>query len=196
MTLLFNVTTTINEFRGCKDVCIQWFMVDRDVPVGPYAELIEDYEHLDTEEKGWGLRQYAEDCVNELFTAEEADALLAYLDQHHPTDSTHYLSSAKLPIERGVVGVGALAVGGPTDFLMLSERDSWNLAFEVWGYYDLRQHEPAAGGELERSRAFRSGTLFASSNGIVRASDLTEEEYQKRVMDSGLDEVDETFTRQ
>jgi hypothetical protein len=65
--------------------------------------------------------------------------------------------------------------------------------------YDLRRHESALGGELERRRAFRRGTMFMSNEGIVHASELTDEEYRQYVKGSGLpdfDDVDDTFTRQ
>ncbi len=75
------------------------------------------------------------------------------------------------------MGCGAMGAGGGEDFYMLCEEPQWNLPFKAEGYYDLNRHEPVPGGELERNRALRSGTLFITG-GVVLASELTEEEYQ------------------
>ena len=182
MLELFNVTTTIKTYHGCKDVFMHWFMIDRKTPVGRYAALIRDYYRVDER-----ARLYAEGAVDELFTAEEADALLAYLQQHHPDGSTHVVTAASLPLGNGggagaamIAGYDAIAVGGPQDFYMLHKEADWNLPFNVYGYYDLEAHEAAPGCEQERRRALRSGMIFAREDGtLFRASEMTDEEYER-----------------
>jgi hypothetical protein len=62
--------------------------------------------------------------------------LVGYLkDQYGDEPEVEKIS---LPIPSNIAGFGANAVGGPTDFLMISERDGYPLPFEVLGYYDLR----------------------------------------------------------
>lgn len=85
MVELFNVTTTIKQFHGCKDVRMEWLVIDRKMPVAVYAEVIRDYPT-------GADKEYAEACADELFTGEEARALMAYLDSlrkwRHPKTFT------------------------------------------------------------------------------------------------------------
>lgn len=52
------------------------------------------------------------------------------------------MEQAVLPIDRDTMPFVAIPVGGPQDFLMLSERDECPFSFKVWGYFDLRGHLP------------------------------------------------------
>lgn len=117
---LFNVTTTIRavEFHGCRDVTMQWFVVDRPAPVVPYSEAVADYGALDDNDK-----LYVHDAVDELFTDNEARTLVEYMAREHPWD-LHEITPARLPLEQNIMGLGAIPVGGPQDFLMLSEREN------------------------------------------------------------------------
>ena len=175
---LFTVTTTIRaqEFHGCRDVTMRWFVVDRPTPVVPYSEVVADYAALDDDYKLYVVH----DAVDELFTDSEARALVEYMAREHPGD-LHEITPARLPLEGNIMGRGAIPVGGPQDFYMLSREDEWTLPFQVYGYYDLERHEAAAGGEEERASALRSGMFFAGPEGIIRASDLSEAEYQARL---------------
>jgi hypothetical protein len=150
---LFTVTTMTPEFRGCQDVTLSWFVVDRSSPVVTYTEAIAGYDAIDKD-----YRFLAEGAVDEYFTFEEAQALVEYLTREHPGDG-HEISRVSLPIEENIMGIGAIPVGGPQGFLMLSKREGWNLPFQVYGYYDLRQHEAAPGGEDEKwkNRSKREG---------------------------------------
>lgn len=136
---LFHVSSTIMEFHGCKDVCIAWFNTADARPDLPFAALIEGYDEMDTY-----FRRYSEGYVSELFTAEQARALVTYLDQHHGHESVQATTRVKLPVPGNIMGCGAIPVGGPQDFYLLCKEEEWTLPFEVWGYYDLRQHEPVA----------------------------------------------------
>ena len=81
---LFNVTTTIRavEFHGCRDVTMQWFVVDRPAPVVPYSEAVADYGALDDNDK-----LYVHDAVDELFTDNEARTLVEYMAREQPLGS-------------------------------------------------------------------------------------------------------------
>jgi hypothetical protein len=144
---LFHVTSTITEFHGCKDVCMAWFNTADAWPDLPFAALIEGYDELAPD-----LRCYPEMYVAELFTAEQAVALVTYLDQHHGHESVQTTRRVKLPVPGNIMGYGAIPVGGLQDFHLLCKEKEWTLPFEVWGYYDLRQHEPVAGHEAARTQ--------------------------------------------
>ena len=137
MTDLYHVCSTAKLFKGFKNVNITWFMARRQQPVAPYAELIADYAELERDED----RAMAEDRVDEMFTGDEARALLAWLDEHRA--AAHALLPHAMPIRARTddgglwIGVGATTVGGLQDFLVPSEID-WSLPFKAWGYYDLR----------------------------------------------------------
>ena len=141
---LYHIRSTVKQFRGFKNVGITWFMRRRQQSVAPYAELIVDYAKLERDED----RFYSENNVDEMFTEDEARALLAWLNEHRP--AAHVLLPQAMPIlarnDSGalLIGMGAIAVGGLQDFLEPNETD-WNLPFKVLGYYDLRFHEQVDG---------------------------------------------------
>jgi len=134
---LFHVRSSVKKLHGHRDVCLDWFVVDRARPIAPYAELIAGYDEPSDHDY-----TYPKGAVDELFSAAEARALIEYLDKHLGTESTQSMKQAGIPIDRNTCGLGAIPVGGPQGFLMLSERNEWPLPFKVWGYYDLRGHVP------------------------------------------------------
>jgi hypothetical protein len=123
---LFHVTSTITKFHGRKGVRIGWFNKDA-CPDMPFAELIEGYDELEPHFR-------------------------PYLDQHHGSESVQATTRVEFPVPGNIVGYGVISVGGPQGFCLLCKEKEWILPFGVWGYYDLRQHEPEAdtrGIELE-----------------------------------------------
>ncbi len=133
MEKLYRVTTTVPEFKGHRDVLISWFVDKRASRVQrPYAELIVGY---DPAEKNL----YAEEAVDELFSEAEAETLADWLNANRNGDTR--IAEAELPLPANICGFGAIAVGGPTDFLKLNKGPT-RLGFKVLGYYDLRGHEP------------------------------------------------------
>lgn len=158
--VLFEVISTVFQFHGCKDVQLNWlFCSRRDKPAASYAEVITDYDPSDEMSVDTQL------CIDELFTADEAQMLLRYLNEHHRDGSTHRQRPAKLPIPMNTIGLSAIPAGGCQDFYMLHKEDDYDLPFEVWGYYDLRGYEPIPGQEEKRRRAFARGTLFIKTEG-------------------------------
>jgi hypothetical protein len=126
---LNRASTTVREFRGCKNVVFIWF---RYMPPGrrPYAVLIKDYEP----ERPHAV--YAELLIEELFTWEEARHLKDYLDRHHGCEGKTVIEQVPLPVENRRMGYGALAIGDD-DFYSICEGPAYSLAFKVWGYYNL-----------------------------------------------------------
>jgi hypothetical protein len=75
---LYRVNTLVGKHRGCKDVPFKWFRCERGER-RPYAHLIENY---DPDNK------HAEDAIDELFAASEANALKEYLDRDYLDEVT------------------------------------------------------------------------------------------------------------
>jgi hypothetical protein len=128
---LYRASTTVREFRGCKNVVFNWFR--HAMPQGrrPFAVLIKDYEPERP------LAVYTELLIEELFTSDEARQLKDYVDQHHGREGKTVIKEQPLPVENDMMGYGALAVGGGDDFYSLCEEPAYSLAFKVWGYYNL-----------------------------------------------------------
>ena len=158
---LFQVTTQVQEYRGCKDVGFCWFKSEAESGVRPYQELIADY----SPEKEY--IQYAEGHIDELFTEDEAKRLADYLADYDCGVTT--ITEVPLPVSNDAIGVGALAVGGGDDFYMLATAPDYPLPFAVWGYYNLR------GCELIDGRGTYGGWFleFDAKNGILRRVDKT-----------------------
>lgn len=130
---LFRVTTVVKEYDGRKDVAFHWFYDGKRTPPRPYAELVKNYDPTDRN------ASYSEDCIDEMFTEDEANQLVAYLNRTHGDDGPHIIEEEKLPIANNMMGLGAIAVGGGDDFYMLYNAPEYPLPFKVLGYFDLRE---------------------------------------------------------
>jgi hypothetical protein len=104
---LFHVTTTITKYRGCENVAMNWFYCDRKTPLGPYAQLIANYDPADE------YRMYAKGAIDEMFTADEAQALVTYLRKgmgrhpgRRPTRLLHIVQGRRMG--SAVSGLGLL----------------------------------------------------------------------------------------
>ena len=140
---LYRAHTIVEEYGGCKDVTFCWFRCGPGEP-RPYAELIDDYDPSDD--------GCAEGAIDELFTATEANALKAYLDQEHGHEGVTTIKEARLPIPNNMMGVGAIPVGGGDGFQMLNREPAYNLSFKVWGYFNLVGRELADGSGVYHHR--------------------------------------------
>jgi hypothetical protein len=137
MIKMFHVTT---RYYGDD---IDWFVVGRAQRrlFGPDGALGIDYHevianHDDAPEQ---LRRYSEDAVEEMFTKQEADTLVAWLKANRPADDDNTtIRECALPVENNITGFGAIPVGGQQDFLMTGDAPDYNLPFKVWGYCDKR----------------------------------------------------------
>jgi hypothetical protein len=102
-----------------------------------------------TPEKDGEDYPYLVSQVEETFTEDQADELIAYLETLEGT--TAWKKPAYKPI-KGHAGAGAMAVGGNTDFYMFTEYDNYSLDFKAWGYYrvDYQEARPAPETILKR----------------------------------------------
>jgi hypothetical protein len=136
MTKLYRVRTVVSEFKGHRDVSLDWFVIKRTSSVQrPYAEMIAGYDPAKKD-------LYSEDAIDELFSDAEARSFVDWLKANRP-EGSNMIAEVALPIPENCMGFGAIAVGGPQDFLEF-ELDGalWPLEFTVMGYFDLRAHEP------------------------------------------------------
>jgi hypothetical protein len=127
---LYDVTSIVKEFNGCKDVKLNWFYCDR-TKRRPYAELIKDYDPHDD------LAIYAAHAVDELFTTTEATALAEYLRLRY-CDHTTTIEEATLPLPNDIMGLRGFPVGGGDGFYELHEDPVYRLWFKVESYFNLR----------------------------------------------------------
>ena len=156
---LYTVASTVEEYDGHKDVVFNWFVNRRREPVYPFTEVVPGTEGFRLPERLAGplvdlpdaytadAYWYSEDALNQMFAPEEAEMLAEYLRGYY--DDEPAIHEEELPIEGGRMGPGAIPVGGPQGFYMLDKTPGYSLPFEVWGYYDRRQHwddEPVCGG--------------------------------------------------
>ena len=71
---------------------IHYFYVDKKWHKPNYAKMIEDYRDMESESK-----QFAEEIVNEMFTAEEVELLKVYFEQEEPNMEL-FVQEEALPI--------------------------------------------------------------------------------------------------
>lgn len=145
---------------------MRWVVGCRQRPPVPYTDAIGDY-HLSGD-------PYARAWINELFTTDEAAALIKYLTDVHP-DDRHSIEKIELPASGDLFPISAVAIGGPQGCYPLSGEQTYDLPFVVEGYYDLRSYEPLPDrkSDLNRRKAFARSTFFVKGDGeIVNAADL------------------------
>jgi hypothetical protein len=140
---LYNVTSVIDRWPHRRSrwngVQVTWFVTKRATDPGfDYGQLLDRPLPPGDEyscERG---------LVDESFTQDEAERFAAYLESTYDTEAK--LQELPLPVAtRSAEGyellpVGAIAVGGDSDFHMLSEHETYDLPFSVWGYYCMMQN--------------------------------------------------------
>jgi len=131
---LYSVGSCVPVYEGHKDVDFTWTVKGRDRPVAPFEELIENYPGIN------GDKYYAEECARELFTWDELQIFIQYLEKH--TYITVDYSEIKLPYDCGDLAPSEMlmvtSLGGG---LILTLPDEYNFPFKIEGFYDLGYHE-------------------------------------------------------
>lgn len=82
-------------------------------------------------------------CILEAFTAEESQALVAYLEQGYAEHIEKItVCPLDLPVPLGVAPLGAIPEGKTTGFIRFEAVHRYALPFVARGFYDLAVHEP------------------------------------------------------
>jgi hypothetical protein len=107
---LYDVTSTVKEYDGRKDVPFTWFCKKRsgEGDERRYAELIKGYDDLENY-----LRVYVESYIHELFTQDEARQLKDYLDSRYGPHATTTITEVPLPVDNTSWGLERCLSGAP-----------------------------------------------------------------------------------
>jgi hypothetical protein len=127
----YNVIAIVREYehRGCTYKNVYMTLFQTDMPDDEVRSLMISI----------GLTAddpYLNSVTEETFTEEQAKRLIAYIEGNHK-DTEVYMKPAMQP-EPHQMGVGAIPVGGGTDFYMFCKEPEYNLDFKVYGYFDVR----------------------------------------------------------
>jgi hypothetical protein len=88
---------------------------------------------------------YLAGAVDELFTHEEAQGLVDYIEVNRPElRNTRISEYGDMPIPHNHMGLDAIPLGGGVDQLVPRWEEDWRypLDFPVSGYVDMRRYEP------------------------------------------------------
>jgi hypothetical protein len=134
--------SAITDYKDYKGIQFQFFVENRKNPIIKYKKGIKGYKTISKE---W--QKYAEDLFDEYFTKSEVKELTRYLEEKHDIKNTALtIKEVQLPIDATrCLPIGAIPVGGMTDFYMLSKEDGYNLSVPIWAYFDLRHETKPAG---------------------------------------------------
>jgi hypothetical protein len=141
---LYRVTSKINgvyHYDCYDDVTISWFFCeDREYPLVHPNEGVQGYDQLDQWEK-----DMTSEALNELFSEDEARALVKYLSTCDGFTKT-YIKAVVLPLPQRTCSYRALLdshwSGRPYDTLVPAGYYRGRLPFEVNGFYDVGGMEP------------------------------------------------------
>jgi hypothetical protein len=149
-TNLYRLASVIDDWphrtRRYKDVHVEWWVEHRSYDPGFNYEALLGQPLPPPLPHGDGHYTYEQGIVDEMFTRDEADQLAAYLKTAHNTDVTITEVPKPIPTGRdgaGFLPTGAIAVGGSSDFYMLSKHEDYDLPFSAWGYYNVTDSDTA-----------------------------------------------------
>ncbi|MGE5423182.1 MAG: hypothetical protein ACM3QW_07950 [Ignavibacteriales bacterium] len=126
---LFRAWSMVNNYRGRDQVRFNWFCAQRFKPVAPYAELIKNFDPTDRDAPA------EQRTADEYFTGQEVEDLKQYLEKYHHTKLL--FEEVALPIERGLMPMRLMPVGGPRDFYKLDSEEDYDLKIPVWSFFNL-----------------------------------------------------------
>jgi hypothetical protein len=160
MTRLFRLYSILQNIHpgkaGIEAVPIVWFVAKRPKPiVADYSEVVEQFDEgilrssfdrytslnaADPAGDPLTYEQFVQHLlgfVEELFTQEEAELAAEYLDWFgHNIDET-FAEEVALPLPFTSSSYRTLPAGPGDTFLLLSEREDYDLGFDILGYYKL-----------------------------------------------------------
>jgi hypothetical protein len=139
MIELYDVTTVASKIGGYKNVKFHWYLPNK-TRRRSYADLIENYNP-----SRYCPRDSAEDCIDELFELDQANALKEYLELKRPGLGTPTIEKVELPIPNNSHGAAPPWGFRPGEFAFGLDEDDpdYSLPFKVRGYVSVRGCEPA-----------------------------------------------------
>lgn len=182
-TNLYGVQSVVKEYRGYKDVTFCWFYAQARTPPRPYADLIKDYDPND--------HHYAEGAIDELFTWDEANQLVGYLDREHGDAGTNTIKEVTLPLPNNSAGFDAVVAAGFEDgegIYRLFGESVYSLPFEVEGYFDLTR---SRGREVQAA----SDKVHQIEQEILRLEELMARRYWQAFRVVTLQIAEDGFTK-
>jgi hypothetical protein len=140
---LYRVQTRTDAIEGYDDVLVTWVAAGREAPPAPYADAIEGLGSDDEADL------YRRNAVDELFTFEEAEEWVDYLQSHYGGESAEVVEEP-LPLPGNAMALSDVPVGGGVDQILPVRGEDFPFSFPVYGCYDLRRHLETETGNMYR----------------------------------------------
>ena len=181
---LYRVQTRTDAIEGYDDVLITWAAAGRTAPVAPYADVIEGLGSGDEPDL------FRRNAVDELFTFEEAQAWVAYVQRHYSNESSEVVEQP-LPLPGNAVALSEMPVGSGVDQIMPIREEDYPFSFQVYGCYDLREHLAETGNRYRFGKEPYPGEIEELTSVLVNrreqvAEDLGTEHPLFRLLDASL----------
>ncbi|GAB6181822.1 hypothetical protein JCM14036_31410 [Desulfotomaculum defluvii] len=133
MVRLFRAWSVVDNFNGQDQVKFNWFVVGRQIPIGSYEELIENYDQNDQD--AWCDQL----LLNEFFTEAEIGELRHYLLNYHHLEVQ--VEEVFLPIRSGGLSYGLQLINGVNGFYSLADEADYSLSISVLGHFDNQEQD-------------------------------------------------------
>lgn len=140
---VYLIQATIKSFKGRRDVVVHLFRHDTDENELETLRGMDLIGKPDRETPEGATEESALRSVLEAFTAEEGNALLAYLEKRYVNHVSKVLvCPMDIPVPLGMVPFSSIPEGKTMGFVRFDRVDDYSLPFGVHGFYDLEAHEP------------------------------------------------------
>ncbi|WP_022655110.1 hypothetical protein [uncultured Desulfovibrio sp.] len=144
---IYIVAATLNAFKGRRHVEVHIFRhgaTDEELAALEGKKLVGPPDPAVPPQVLQGATEEAAlRCVLEAFTAEESQALMAYLEQRYAEHIEKItVCPMDLPVPLGVAPLSGIPEGKSTGFISFDAVPDYPLPFVARGFYDLAVHEP------------------------------------------------------
>ena len=143
---VYLIQATIKTFKGRRDVLVHLFRCDTDEAELTALRGLDLVGSMGPDTPDGASAEQALRSLLEAFTAEEGNALLAYLEKRYSDHITHVsVSPQEFPLPLGVVPFASIPEGRSMGFIRFEAVPDYDLPFVVRGFYDLDAHAPLVG---------------------------------------------------
>ena len=149
---LYGLSLTTNDYPGYTDVTFDLyrprgeppFQVDDYMPLSVIdGDDLTRADYPDGDDVAWGAEEYLRDAIRELYTREEALALVEFFTEaySHTKIGLHRIDPREWDSSR--VGLGVIpSGGGPNHYMFDDPAHEDQPPVPVWGHFDLRFAKP------------------------------------------------------